>query len=47
MNKKGIDYYKNEIHLMVNEIDDLPRIIRLWSYVKKVFQIHKERKKEA
>lgn len=40
--KAGIEDYKKEIHTMVDKIDNLPRIIRLYSFVKKVFEIHNE-----
>lgn len=46
MNNKDIDDYKKEIHSMINEINDLSRIFRLWSYIKRVFQIHKEENEE-
>lgn len=44
MENKNIEDYKQEIFIMVNAIDDLPRIFRLWSYIKKVFQIYEEEK---
>lgn len=46
MNNKSIEDYKNEIHNMVDKIDNLPRIIRLFSYVNKVFQIHMDKEDE-
>lgn len=45
--KVSIDDYKKEIQRMVNEINNLPRIIRIYSYVNRVFMLNNQEKEEA
>lgn len=45
--KANIEDYKNEIHTMIDKIDNLSRIIRRYSYIKKVLQIYRGEKEEA
>ncbi|MBD5549518.1 MAG: hypothetical protein HDQ97_19420 [Lachnospiraceae bacterium] len=44
--KANMEDYKKEIHRMVDEIKELPRIIRIYSYIKKVFLIHNQETEE-
>ena len=43
---KAIDDYKKEIHRIVDNITSLPRIIRVYTYVRKSFLIELEEKEE-
>lgn len=44
--KANMDDYKQEIHRIVDQITSLPRIIRIYSYVKKSLLIELEGKEE-
>ena len=44
--KNGMDDYKREIHMIVDQIRSLPRIIRIYSFVRKTFLIELEEKEE-
>mgnify|MGYP006928124772 CR=1 FL=1 len=45
--KANIDDYKKEIHIMIDKVNDLSRVIRIFGFVKKIFDIEKEEEKEA
>ncbi len=45
--KANTEDYKKEIHRMVDEIKELPRIIRIYSYVNRVLLIHNEESEEV
>lgn len=40
--KANIEECKNEIHTMIDEIDNLPRMIRLYSFIRRAYLIHKK-----
>lgn len=44
--KATIDDYKSEICSIINKIDNMERLIHIWSYVNRVFQIHQEEDKK-
>lgn len=44
--KANMDDYKQEIHRIVDQITSLPRIIRIYSYVRKTSLIESEEKEE-
>lgn len=43
----NIDDYKKEIHFIVDKINDLSRIMRLFSFVQKIYKIEMEERKEG
>lgn len=40
--KANTEDYKKEIHRMVDEIESLPFIIRIYSYVNRIFLIYNQ-----